>query len=67
MRARSIPFGSMFAWIPATFRLVGNNAGAMVAASLIMLLAGVVLMAPVFYFMFKSKLTGLGAPGVPQP
>jgi len=67
MRARSIPFGSMFAWIPATFRLVGNNAGAMVAASLIMLLAGVVLMAPVFYFMFKSMLTGLGAPGVPQP
>lgn len=67
MRARSVPFGSMFAWIPATFRLVGKHAGAMAVASLIMVLCGVVLMAPVFYFMFKSMLTGLGAPGVPQP
>ena len=29
MRARSVTLGSMFGWIPATFRLVTGNFGAM--------------------------------------
>jgi hypothetical protein len=66
MRARSIPLGAMFGWIPASFRLVRGHFGAWFVASLITLLAVILMMAPMMYVMFKS-MAGLGAPGVPMP
>ena len=66
MRARSVPMGSMFGWIPATFRLVAGNFGAMVVATILTLLAGLLLAAPFLFFMFQS-MPALGSAGVPQP
>jgi hypothetical protein len=66
MRARSVPFGSMFGWIPSTFRLVSGNFGAMSVATLLTLAFGLLLAAPMFVFYFKSP-SGLGSPGVPPP
>jgi hypothetical protein len=66
MRARNVSIGSMFAWIPATFRLVRNNIGAMMLASLIMLLGVMVLMSPLFYFEFKM-FSSLSAGGMRSP
>ena len=66
MRARSVPFGSMFGWIPATFRLVAGNVGAMAVATLLTLLFGLLMATPMFVWMISS-LKGLGSPGVPQP
>ena len=66
MRARNVPFGSMFGWIPATFRLVSGNFGAMAVATILTLLFGLLMAAPMFGWMIHS-LKGLGSPGVPQP
>jgi hypothetical protein len=64
MIARSVGLGSMFGWIPATFRLVSRNFGAMIVASLLTLLLGVLMALPMLLAVFKS-LSGLGSPGVP--
>ena len=64
MIARSVGLGPMFGWIPATFRLVSRNFGAMVVATLLTLLLGLLVALPMAFVMFKS-LSGLGAPGVP--
>jgi hypothetical protein len=66
MRARSIPFASMFSWVPATFRLVGRNAGALVAAGMLTFLLALAWMAPMAIVMFQT-MPPLGSPGVPQP
>ena len=66
MRARSVPFGSMFAWIPATFRLVAGNFGALAVATVLTLLVGLLMAAPFLFYMFQS-LPALGSPGVPMP
>jgi len=63
MRARSIPFGSMFAWIPSTFRLVMNHIGAMVIATLLTLLTTIACYLPLLGWMFKSVMAD-GMPGL---
>jgi hypothetical protein len=64
MIARSVGLGPMFGWIPATFRLVSRNFGAMVVASLLSLLLVALLALPMLLAVFNS-LSGLGSPGVP--
>jgi hypothetical protein len=64
MNARSVGLGPMFGWIPATFRLVSRNFGAMVVASLLTFLLGALMALPMLLAVFKS-LSGLGSPGVP--
>ena len=64
MNARSVGLGPMFGWIPATFRLVSRNFGAMFVATLITLLLGLLMALPMLLVVFKS-LSGLGSPGVP--
>ena len=66
MRARSVPLGTMFGWIPATFRLVAGNFGAMAVATILTLLAGLLVALPMLFVLFKS-MKGLGSPGVPLP
>jgi len=67
MRARSVPLGSMFGWIPATFRMVFGHFGAMAIAALITLLVAIVCMGPIMYWEITAMMPQLGSPGVPQP
>jgi hypothetical protein len=64
MDARSVGLGPMFGWIPATFRLVSRNVGAMLVATVITLVLGLLLALPMLLVMFKS-MPALGSPGVP--
>lgn len=64
MSAQSVGLGSMFGWIPATFRLVSRNFGAMSVATILMILLGVLMVVPMMLVMFNS-MSGLGSPGVP--
>jgi len=64
MIARSVGLGPMFGWIPATFRLVSRNFGAMTVATVLTFLLGCLMALPMLLAVFKS-LSGLGAPGVP--
>jgi hypothetical protein len=64
MIARSVGLGPMFGWIPATFRLVSRNFGAMTVATLLTLLLGCLMALPMLVAVFQS-LHGLGSPGVP--
>jgi len=57
MRARSVPLGSMFAWISSTFRLVFNNMGDMALASLLSLLVALACYLPLFGWMIKVVAT----------
>ena len=66
MRARSIPLGSMFGWVPATFRLVTGHFGAWSLASIITLFVALLLALPMLVYVFKS-MPALGSPGVPPP
>jgi hypothetical protein len=66
MRARSVPLGSMFGWIPATFRMVFGHFGAMVIAALVTLLVVVVCMGPVMYWELTAMMPQLASPGVTQ-
>jgi hypothetical protein len=67
MRARNVPLGSMFGWIPATFRMVFGHFGAMALAALITLLVAMLCTAPIIYYDIKQMMPQLGSPGVPQP
>ena len=66
MRARSVPMGSMFGWIPATFRMVFGHFGAMALAALMTLLVAMVCTAPIIYFDIRQMMPMLGSPGVAQ-
>ena len=66
MSARSVGVGAMFGWIPATFRVVSRNFGAMALATTLTLLLGVLMALPMVLVMFNS-MPGLGSPGVPPP
>jgi hypothetical protein len=61
MSARSVGLGSMFGWIPSTFGMVKRNFGAMSVASILNLLAILLLMAPMFYVMYRAFASGMGA------
>lgn len=63
MRARSISFGSMFAWIPSTFRLVLNHIGGMATGTLLTLLAMILCYLPLFGWMANAVM-GKGMAGL---
>ena len=64
MSASSVGVGAMFAWIPATFRMVSRHFGAMALATTLTFLLGILMALPLLLVMFNS-LSGLGSPGVP--
>jgi hypothetical protein len=63
MQARSVSLGAMFAWIPATFRWLGRRTATLMGASLILLLAVIVLFTPMYAVMFATM--PMGAAGGP--
>ena len=66
MRARSVPLGTMFGWVPATFRLVTRHFGAWSLASVITLFVALLLALPMLVYLFMT-MPALGSPGVPPP
>ena len=67
MSAQSVGLGSMFGWIPAAFRLVGSNVGAMLIASLVSLGLLLLMLLPMVIAMafFMPGLAEAGNAGAP--